>query len=31
MKRRHTLNTLALLCCVGIQCATSAFADEPKR
>ena len=30
MKRRHTLNTLALLCCVGIQCATSAFADEPK-
>ena len=30
-KRRHTLNTLALLCCVGIQCATSAFADEPKK
>lgn len=31
MKKSHTFKTLALLCCLGIQCATSAFADEPKK
>ncbi|AFQ51530.1 protein-tyrosine-phosphatase [Burkholderia cepacia] len=31
MKKSHTLKTLALLCCLGVQCATSAFADEPKK
>lgn len=31
MKKNLTLKTLILVSCLGVQCATSAFADEPKK